>query len=100
MPFVLLFKGDKWAWQNDRWQERGAFPDRVQRTLGHRGGDRLWPRRAGVHCRHDRGRSSSALTNLEPFDTIEVRSGQNQPADRTEYVGNAGRGQPGGPEGR
>jgi len=25
MPFVLLFKGDKWAWQNDRWRDLEHF---------------------------------------------------------------------------
>ena len=33
MPFVLLFKGNQWAWQNERWRDAAHFR-RVQRNWG------------------------------------------------------------------
>lgn len=68
MPFVLLFKGDQWAWQNDRWRDLAHFRS-VQRN---------WAIAAAVF--YGLGAllfigifvaGFVVLFNLEPFETIK-----------------------------
>ena len=82
MPFVLLFKGDKWAWQNDHWRSVEHFR-RVQRN---------WAIAAaivyGLGALFFIGifvAAFVALSNLEPFDTIKHEAANNPQI--AEYVG-------------
>ena len=81
MAFVLLFKGDQWAWQNERWRDVAHFRS-VQRN---------WAIAAAILY----GLAAFAVigvvafvlivfANLEPFDTIKQEARTNpQIAERT-----------------
>lgn len=71
MPFVLLFKGDEWAWRNDTWRSVEHFRS-VQRTWAivaaavYGGGILIF---GGIFAL-----LFVVLSNLEPFDTIKYEA--------------------------
>lgn len=79
MPFVLLFKGNQWAWQNDRWRDLSHF----------RGVQRNWAIAAaifyGAGVLFVGGIIVTMLTvmgNLEPVETAKHEAMTNQEVAR------------------
>ena len=82
MPFVLLFKGDEWAWRNDTWRDVQHFRS-VQRTWAivaaavYGGGVLMFGGIIAILF--------VVLSNLEPYDTIKHEAANNPVV--SEHVG-------------